>query len=90
MSIIMFIILGAIIGWIASRLMGREEGFFGSMAIGIVGAFIGSLVAQLFRSAGTSYLSLSWSGFIWSLIGAIILVAILNASSGRRHHPINR
>ena len=90
MSIIMFIIVGAIIGWIASRLMGREEGFLGSVVIGIVGSFIGSFIASLFRSSGSSYLSLSWSGFIWSLIGAIILVAILNAASSGRHHPVNR
>jgi len=85
MSIIMFIVIGGIIGWIASRLMGREEGMLGSIVIGIVGSFIGSFVARLFTSS-TAYLSLSWSGFLWSLIGAIILVAVLNAFSGRRHH----
>lgn len=82
----MFIILGAVVGWLASRIMGRDEGFFASMAIGIVGSFIGSFISSLMTS-GHSYLSLSWSGFIWSLIGAVILVAIMNAMSGRRHHP---
>ena len=87
MSIIMFIILGGLIGWIAARLLGREEGIFMSILIGIVGSFIGSWVAQLFTS-GTSYLSLSWSGFFWSLIGAIILVALLNAFSHPRQHHV--
>jgi uncharacterized membrane protein YeaQ/YmgE (transglycosylase-associated protein family) len=90
MSIIMFIILGGIVGWIAARLMGREEGVFGSIIIGIVGSFIGSFVARLINSGSSSYLALNWSGLIWSLIGAVILVAIMNAFSGRRHHhPVN-
>jgi len=85
----MFIIIGGIIGWIASRIAGRSEGILGSIVIGIVGAFIGSWIGSLFSSAGTSYTSMTWSGFIWSLIGAIILVAILNAFSGRRHHTMH-
>jgi uncharacterized membrane protein YeaQ/YmgE (transglycosylase-associated protein family) len=81
----MFIILGGIVGWIASRLMGRDEGILASIVIGIVGSFIGSFIASMMTTSG-SYLTLSWSGFIWSLIGAIILVALMNAFSGRRHH----
>jgi uncharacterized membrane protein YeaQ/YmgE (transglycosylase-associated protein family) len=87
MSIIMFIILGGIVGWIASRLLGREEGILASIVIGIIGAFIGGFVARLFNS-GTAYLTLSWSSFFWSLIGAIILVALLNAFSHPRQHHV--
>jgi uncharacterized membrane protein YeaQ/YmgE (transglycosylase-associated protein family) len=85
MSIVIFIILGGIVGWLASQLLGREDGIAGSIVIGIIGSFIGSFVSQLLTS-GTSYLSLSWSGLLWSLIGAIIFVAILNAVSHPRHH----
>ncbi|HSX45460.1 MAG TPA: GlsB/YeaQ/YmgE family stress response membrane protein [Candidatus Saccharimonadia bacterium] len=90
MSIVMFIIIGGIVGWIASRIAGREEGILGSIIIGIIGSFIGSFIASLFRTAGTSYTSFTWSGFIWSLIGSIVLVALLNAFSHPRHHTINR
>lgn len=87
MSIVIFIILGGIVGWLASQLLGREEGVVGSIVIGIIGSFIGSFVSQLLTS-GTSYLTLSWSGFLWSLIGAIIFVAILNMVSHPRHHTV--
>ncbi len=87
MSIIMFIILGAIVGWIASRLMGRDEGIMASILIGIVGSFIGSFIARIFTTS-SPYLSLSWSGFFWSLIGAIILVALMNAFSHPRQHHV--
>lgn len=85
MSIIVFIILGGLVGWIASHLMGRREGVIASVIIGIVGSFIGSLIAQLF-TGDRSYLSLTWSGIIWSLIGAVVLVAIMNAISRPRSH----
>jgi len=68
MSIVIFIILGGVVGWLASQLLGRDDGVVGSIVIGIIGSFIGSFVSQLLTS-GTSYLSLSWSGLLWSLIG---------------------
>ena len=88
MSIIVAIILGAIVGWIASRIMGRDEGIFASIVIGIIGSFIGSFVSSLLTGSDRSFLAFSWMGLFWSLVGAIILVAILNAFSHPRHHPV--
>lgn len=86
MTILTIIIVGAIVGWLASRLMGREGGLLSSILIGIVGSFIGSLISTAFTGSDQSYLAFSWTGFIWSLIGAIVLVAIMNAFSSRSHH----
>lgn len=86
MSIIVAIILGAIVGWIASRLMGRDEGLLASIVIGIIGAFIGSVLSSLLTGSDRAFLAFSAGGLLWSLIGAVILVAIMNAFSGRRHH----
>jgi uncharacterized membrane protein YeaQ/YmgE (transglycosylase-associated protein family) len=88
MSIIVYIILGGLVGWIAAKLMGRDEGVFASIIIGIVGSFIGSFVSRLFTGADDSYLALDWSNLFWSLIGAVILVAIMNALSRPRHHTV--
>lgn len=85
MSIVVFIILGGVVGWLASQLLGREEGVAGSIVIGVIGSFIGSLTSRLLTN-DSSYLNLSWSGFLWSLIGAIVFVAILNLVSHPRHH----
>ena len=87
MSIIVFIILGGVVGWLAAQLMGRDEGVAGSIAIGVVGSFIGSFVSHL-MSGATSYLSLTWSGILWSLLGSVILVAILNLVSHPHHHTV--
>lgn len=86
MGLIAFIILGAIVGWAASRLMGRHEGFLMSIVIGVVGSIIGSWISMLITGGDNSYLAFSWVELFWSLIGAIVLVAIMNAVTGNRHH----
>jgi len=85
MGLIIFILLGAFIGWLASRLLGRDSGLVMSIVIGIVGSFLGSYVSRFFTGSDGSFLAFDWSGLFWSLIGAVILVAILNALTGRRH-----
>ena len=88
MGIIIAIILGGIVGYVAARMLGREEGILASIIIGIIGSFIGGLVSRLFTGSDQSLLSLSWVGLFWSFLGAVILVAIMNAMSSRRHHSI--
>jgi uncharacterized membrane protein YeaQ/YmgE (transglycosylase-associated protein family) len=85
MGIIVMLILGGLVGWAASSMMGRDEGVLMSIIIGVVGSFIGSLVSQLFTGADQSFLAFSWMGLFWSFLGAVILVAILNAVR-RPHH----
>ena len=84
MSIIVFLILGALVGWLAAKVMGREEGLLASIVIGIVGSFIGSWLSELFTGTDHSYLSLNSTGLFWSFGGAVVLVAIMNAL---RRHP---
>ena len=87
MTILTILIVGGLVGWIASQLLGRQEGVLASILIGIVGSFIGSLVSMLVTGSDQAYLAFSWQGVIWSLVGSVILVAIMNAMSSRRHHP---
>lgn len=86
MSILIALIIGGIIGWIAAALTGRREGIFGSIAIGIVGSIIGGILASLFHSTNQAYLTFSWAGFLWSIVGAVILCALLNSFQHRTHH----
>lgn len=86
MGLIAFLVLGALVGWIAARAAGRDTGLVMNLIIGIIGSFIGGFVSRLFIGADDSFLALDWSGLFWSFIGALILVAILNAMTGHRHH----
>jgi uncharacterized membrane protein YeaQ/YmgE (transglycosylase-associated protein family) len=89
MTILTVLIIGGLVGWLASTLMGRDEGIMASILIGIVGSFIGSFISGVFIGSDQAYLAFSWRGVFWSLIGSIVLVAILNTMSSRSHthHP---
>lgn len=77
MSILVALIIGGIVGWLAAAVTGRNEGIIGSIAIGVVGSIIGGILAALFNS-GAGFLSFSWPSIIWSFIGAVILSVLLN------------
>jgi uncharacterized membrane protein YeaQ/YmgE (transglycosylase-associated protein family) len=88
MGILVFIILGGLVGYIASRIMGRNEGVLMSVIIGIVGSFIGGVASSLLTGSNKSFLAFSVSGLIWSLVGSVILVAILNAVKRPHHNTV--
>lgn len=88
MSIIIALIIGGIVGWVAAAVMGRDEGIVGSVVIGIVGSIIGGLLSSLLSGSNQAYLAFSWVGIVWSFIGAVILVAILNSLQHRTHHNV--
>ena len=83
MSIIGFLILGALAGWIAGMLVqGHGFGILGDIVVGIVGAFIGGFVGgALFHWDVTG---LNFSSLILSIIGAVILLLIVKAVTPRR------
>lgn len=87
MSVIIAIILGGVVGWLAARLMGRDEGILASVIIGIIGSFLGTWISKLFTGSNQAFLTFSWVGLFWSFVGAVILVAIMNAFS-HRSHPV--
>jgi uncharacterized membrane protein YeaQ/YmgE (transglycosylase-associated protein family) len=83
MSIIVFLIVGLIAGFIARALVPGPDpmGWLGTMILGIVGSFVGGTLAALVFG-GT--LELSASGLVGSIIGAIIVLLIWRAMGGRR------
>jgi len=78
MGFLAWLILGALAGWIASIIMGKnsEMGAFANIIVGIVGAFIGGFVFDFFGSVGTTGFNL-WS-IIVAVIGSCILLFIVN------------
>ncbi|CAN5566837.1 hypothetical protein BH23CHL2_BH23CHL2_08150 [soil metagenome] len=77
MGILAWIVLGAIAGWLASIITGRNErmGCFGNVAAGIVGAFIGGAIFRVLGGSGITGFNL-WSLLI-AVVGAVILLALL-------------
>ncbi|CAN5621437.1 hypothetical protein BH23DEI1_BH23DEI1_14800 [soil metagenome] len=79
MNILLWIILGALAGWIASLVMktNREQGTLIDIVVGIVGAFIGGLLFSMLGAQGVTGFNI-WSFFV-AIVGAVVLLAIVKA-----------
>jgi uncharacterized membrane protein YeaQ/YmgE (transglycosylase-associated protein family) len=77
MGIIMWLIVGGVIGWVASLIMrtDAQQGIILNVVVGIVGAFIAGLV---FAHGNINDAPLTLGTFFVSLIGAVILLAVVN------------
>lgn len=82
-NIIVWLILGGISGWIASKITGNDKsmGVGLNILVGIIGAFIGGWLVGLFDLGPATGLNL-WS-FLISILGSVILLAIINAFRGK-------
>jgi uncharacterized membrane protein YeaQ/YmgE (transglycosylase-associated protein family) len=87
MDLIVWIVLGAIAGWLAGMLVGGHGlGVIGTIVLGIVGALIGGfLVSALGLPSGCAeFGDLNLVSIIVAVIGAVIVVAIAGLLVGRR------
>lgn len=74
-SIIAFIVIGLVAGWIASEIMtGSGLGIVGDMIVGIVGALIGGNIFFLFGMTTASI----WASVLTAIIGSVILLLIIS------------
>jgi uncharacterized membrane protein YeaQ/YmgE (transglycosylase-associated protein family) len=77
MTVLAWIILGAAAGWIASLIAGTdaEQGWLGNIIVGIIGAFIGGLVVQLF--GGNTATGFNLASLLTAVLGAVILLSLI-------------
>ena len=81
MNFIIWIVVGGILGWIASLIMktDAQQGMFLNIVVGIVGALLGGwLLAPLFGTGTINQSDFSIGSLLVSLLGAIVLLAIVN------------
>lgn len=84
MDILLWIVFGGLVGWIASMIMGTDaqQGILGNIIVGIVGAFLGGLIMNSFGQPGAS--GFNFYSFFVSILGAIVLLWIYRAITHRR------
>ena len=83
MSLLAWIVLGLISGFIASKLVNRRgEGIVLDILLGVVGAFVGGWLFRIFGAHGVSGLNL-YSIFV-AIIGSVVLLVLYHAVRGRR------
>jgi uncharacterized membrane protein YeaQ/YmgE (transglycosylase-associated protein family) len=78
MNLLLILIVGGLIGWIASKIMrtDAQQGIILNVVVGIVGA----LIAGFLLGGGASILNAPFNlmTILWSLLGAIVLLAVIN------------
>ena len=85
MSIIAWIVLGAIAGYLAGFLVRGDEGLgvIGHIVLGIVGALVGGFLAGVLFNSNPINGPFDLSSIVVSVIGAIIVVVVVNLLMGR-------
>lgn len=86
MSIIAWLVLGAIAGYLAGFLVKGDEGLgvIGHILLGIIGAIVGGFLAGLLFNVDPIDGALDLSSIVVATIGAIVTVLVVGAVTGRR------
>lgn len=87
MDLIITLLVGALIGWLASIIMktDAEQGALMNIIVGVVGAFLGKLLFADLLGIGSAVSAgeFSLAGILWGVVGAVILLGAIRAF--RRH-----
>lgn len=83
MNIILWIIFGALVGWIASIIMRTNEdmGAVSNIIVGIIGAFIGGAISRALGGSGVN--EFSFGSIIMAVLGACLLLFFIRMVTGR-------
>ncbi|HNH06794.1 MAG TPA: GlsB/YeaQ/YmgE family stress response membrane protein [Anaerolineales bacterium] len=84
MNFLVWIIFGAIAGWVASIIMKRNKqmGALANIIVGVLGAFIGGYVMDFFGAEGVTGFNIP--SLLVAILGAVLLLWIGNLLTGRR------
>ncbi len=77
MSILVYIIFGALVGWVASMVMGGTNGLIIDVIVGIIGAALGGWIMDFFGRSGVNGFNVY--SFLVALLGAVVLIAVVRA-----------
>ena len=80
MGWIIAIIVGGVAGWLASMVMNRDAsmGIFWNIIVGIIGALLGNVLAGALLGIEGTIQTFNLTGFIIAVVGAVVLLAIVN------------
>ncbi len=84
MYIILWLLFGALVGWLASLVMdkNRNMGLIANIIVGLIGSALGMWLMSVLGFGTVD--AFSFTGLLVSVGGAAILIAIITALSGRR------
>lgn len=79
MNLIVTLLIGAVIGWLAGIVTGNGRGLIGNAIVGVIGSFLGKYLFFDVLEIGGAANAGEWSlvGVAWGVAGAIVLLAVL-------------
>jgi uncharacterized membrane protein YeaQ/YmgE (transglycosylase-associated protein family) len=86
MNLIIYLIVGAIVGYVASRIMNTnsQQGLFLDIVVGVLGAFLAGYFISPLLGIGTINDAISIPTLLVTLLGSVVLLAIVKLFTGRR------
>lgn len=83
-GIILWIIIGALAGWIGSKIMGTDarQGGFANILVGIIGAVVGGFITRALVGDDSGNNGL-FASFLVALLGACVVIGVWKAISRR-------
>jgi uncharacterized membrane protein YeaQ/YmgE (transglycosylase-associated protein family) len=77
MNILLWIVFGALAGWVASMIMGKNAkmGAIANIVVGIIGAFLGAWIFSFFGGPGITGFNLT--SFFVAVVGAVVLIFVV-------------
>jgi uncharacterized membrane protein YeaQ/YmgE (transglycosylase-associated protein family) len=85
MSILSWIVVGLIAGWLAGRVMrGGGYGLIGDIIVGVVGGLLGGWIASSLLHIGAAVNGFNLESILVAFVGAVILLILLRLLSGGR------
>ena len=87
MGIILWLVIGGVIGWLASIVMRTDgsQGIFLNIVVGIIGAMLGGwLIGPMVGAGSINSGDISLAGLLVSFLGAVVLLAIVNLITRKR------
>ena len=79
LGIIISILVGALIGWIAGKIMDSKHGFWMNCLLGIIGGAVGSALSTLLRTNGGIVINVAFR-----IAGTVIVIALVRLVAGKK------
>ena len=83
-QVIVYLAIGALIGWAASKVMKSGGGLIRNIIVGVAGSFLGGWIADLIGWQRPSLTNISLSGMLIAIGGACLLIWLARLITGRR------
>ena len=83
MNILIYLLIAAVIGWVATEMMHDRSNLLINIVVAVLGAFLGGYFLSPFFHVGTINDAITLPTMLVTLLGSVILLAIVNLVRGR-------